>query len=223
MEKLRNFHLGFLFLLFLCQQVQSSCICEERYKEEIKAEIKAEVMAEVKAEFQGDMKALEFKVNQCQEISQESNLKIENHADKFVKFQEDLSKNAQGISEQQIGSNKLATKVEHLNKLSKLLKIKSCSHLVQNGIEESDEFHLDLIEGQKPVKALCNLPKGETVLGQKNTLVVEHCSGSGCYEKDITYDASEEEMVALLESSSTCRQEIAINCKSSPLEVSTFL
>ena len=69
MEKLRNFLLGFLFLLFFCQQVQSSCICEERYKEEIKAEIKAEVMAEVKAEFQGDMKALEFKVNQCQEIS----------------------------------------------------------------------------------------------------------------------------------------------------------
>ena len=50
MEKVRNLNLGFLFLLFFCQQVQSSCICDERYKEEIKAEIMAELMAEVKAE-----------------------------------------------------------------------------------------------------------------------------------------------------------------------------
>ena len=55
MEKLRNFHLGFLFLLFFCQQVQSSCICDERYKEEIKAEIKAELMAEVKAEIMAEV------------------------------------------------------------------------------------------------------------------------------------------------------------------------
>ena len=80
--------------------------------------------------------------------------------------------------------------------------IKSCSDLAKNGIVESGEFDLDLIQDHKPVKAWCNLPSGETILGQNTTIEIEHCTGSSCIQEDLTYDNALEEIVALLNSSS---------------------
>ena len=97
--------------------------------------------------------------------------------------------------------------------------IKSCSDLARNGIVESGEFDLDLIQDHKPVKAWCNLPEGETVLGQNTSIEIEHCTGSGCIQEDLTYDNALDEIVALMDSSSDCRQDITFICNLAPLQV----
>ena len=38
--------------------------------------------------------------------------------------------------------------------------VKSCTDLANNGIIESGEYDLDVIDDQKPITAWCNLPKG---------------------------------------------------------------
>jgi hypothetical protein len=101
--------------------------------------------------------------------------------------------------------------------------IKSCSDLTKNGIVESGEFDLDLIPGHKPVKAWCNLPEGETVLGQNTSIEIGHCTGSGCFQEELTYDNSLEEIAALINASSDCRQDITFNCNLAPLQVKIFI
>ena len=101
--------------------------------------------------------------------------------------------------------------------------IKSCSDLAKNGIVESGEFDLDLIQDHKPVKAWCNLPEGETVLGQNTSIEIEHCTGSGCIQEDLTYDNSLDEIVALMDSSSDCRQDITFFCNLAPLQVKIII
>ena len=101
--------------------------------------------------------------------------------------------------------------------------IKSCSDLAKNGIVESGEFDLDLIQDHKPVKAWCNLPEGETVLGQNTTIEIEHCTGSGCIQEDLTYDNALEEIVALMDSTSDCQQDITFICNLAPIQVKIII
>ena len=101
--------------------------------------------------------------------------------------------------------------------------IKSCSDLAKNGIVESGEFDLDLIQDHKPVKAWCNLPEGETVLGQNTSIEIGHCTGSGCFQEELTYDNSLEEIAALINASSDCRQDITFNCNLAPLQVKIII
>ena len=111
----------------------------------------------------------------------------------------------------------------YLDFIKQMHDIKSCSDLTKSGIVESGEFNLDLIQDHKPVKAWCNLPEGETVLGQNSSIEVGHCTGSRCFPEDLTYDNSLDEIVALMDSSSECRQDITFICNLAPLQVKIII
>ena len=67
--------------------------------------------------------------------------------------------------------------------------------------------------------AQCVLPSGITKVGEIQTVDVTNCNGNHCFEKDVIYEAASPQILALVESSSSCSQSIDFQCFSAPLEV----
>ena len=123
------------------------------------------------------------------------------------------------------GSGTLDERVSFLELMSKMLtSAESCNELARNGIETSAYYHLDFDGkgvGKPPVKAMCKFPEIVTKVGGIEPVEVVNCQGVGCFEYTVPYEASMEQMVSLLQTSSTCTQEIRFDCFSSPLQVGT--
>ena len=69
------------------------------------------------------------------------------------------------------------------------------------------------------MRAQCVLPSGITQVGETQTVDVTNCDGNHCFQEDIHYEAAMPQIIALLESSSSCSQTIDFQCFSAPLKV----
>ena len=69
------------------------------------------------------------------------------------------------------------------------------------------------------MRAQCVLPSGITKVGETQTVDVINCNGNHCFQEDIGYEAAMPQIIALLESSSSCSQTIDFQCFSAPLKV----
>ena len=69
------------------------------------------------------------------------------------------------------------------------------------------------------MRAHCDLPSGITQVGVSQTIVVTKCDGNQCFKQDIVYEAAMPQILALMESSSSCSQTIDFQCFSAPLKV----
>ena len=56
-------------------------------------------------------------------------------------------------------------------------------------------------------------------MGQSQTFEVTNCDRN-CLDQDIAYEAAFDQIIALMESSSSCSQSIDFQCFSAPLKVS---
>ena len=72
------------------------------------------------------------------------------------------------------------------------------------------------------MKAQCESPTGITKVGQSQTFNVTNCDGDHCLDQNIVYEAALPQMIALMESSSSCSQSIDFQCYSAPLKVCTI-
>ena len=68
------------------------------------------------------------------------------------------------------------------------------------------------------MKAQCDLPTGITKVGKSQTFNVTNCDGDHCLDQNIAYEALPQ-IIALMESSSSCSQSIDFQCYSAPLKV----
>ena len=71
------------------------------------------------------------------------------------------------------------------------------------------------------MKAQCDLPTGITKVGKSQTFNVTNCDGDHCLDQNISYEALSQ-IIALMESSSSCSQSIDFQCYSAPLKVCTI-
>ena len=69
------------------------------------------------------------------------------------------------------------------------------------------------------MKAQCDLQSGSTKVGETQTVDVTNCDGNHCFQEDIVYEAAMPQIIALLESSSSCSQTVDFQCFSAPLQV----
>ena len=69
------------------------------------------------------------------------------------------------------------------------------------------------------MRAQCLLPSGSTEVGDTQSVDVTNCDGSHCFQEDIVYEAAMPQIIALLESSSSCSQTVDFQCFSAPLQV----
>ena len=102
----------------------------------------------------------------------------------------------------------------------KIIKVNSCTDLAKNGITTDGYYDLDFGQPQSPVTSWCTLPDGETKLSEDIEINVEQCNSNRCFSKDLEYDANEDQLEYLLESSISCYQNLSFHCISSPLQVS---
>ena len=113
----------------------------------------------------------------------------------------------------------LDEKFDHLETLSKLIKVDSCETFAKNGIQTSGYFDVALGNSSNPVKTYCDFEEKDMILGEEITSVVEHCSEEKCFNRSISYDASYEQLRYLINSSPRCYQNVSFSCVSSPLQV----
>ena len=70
------------------------------------------------------------------------------------------------------------------------------------------------------MRAQCDLPSGVTKVGKSQTFNVTNCNGNHCLNQGIVYEPDLHQIIALMESSSSCSQSIDFQCFSAPLKVS---
>ena len=72
------------------------------------------------------------------------------------------------------------------------------------------------------MRAQCVLPSGITKVGQSQTFNVTNCNENHCLNQNVVYEAALPQIIALMESSSSCSQSIDFQCYSAPLKVCTI-
>ena len=114
----------------------------------------------------------------------------------------------------------LDEKFNHLQTLSKMIKVNSCEDLAKNGIQTNGYYDVDLGNSQNPVNIHCDFEEKETRLGKESTIVVAHCPSDKCFNTFLPYEASHDQLRNLIESSPSCYQNLSFHCLTSPLQVS---
>ena len=92
-------------------------------------------------------------------------------------------------------------KVKRLKLLTKLTGPETCLEMANSGIDESMNIMLDpdgKNQGFSPINVLCQMPEGKSILGQEVIAVVDTCNTTGCYKKDLSYDAPMSQIEALM-------------------------
>merc|ERR1711935_981297 len=97
------------------------------------------------------------------------------------------------LNESEIEIQDLKRQVKRLKLITKLIGPETCLEMANAGIDESMNVMLDpdgKNQGLPPIDVKCQMPEGKTILGQEVIAVVDTCNTTGCYKKDLVYDAS---------------------------------
>ena len=109
-----------------------------------------------------------------------------------------------------------------IEELQKITAPATCSELRKQNITRDQEIYLDsdgLNHGEKPVKALCDFANNITKVGADQVINIEQCGSPKCFREEIQYGTPRESLVALVEKSNNCYQQVTFDCLSSPLQV----
>ena len=66
----------------------------------------------------------------------------------------------------------------------------------------------------------CEIPNGQTVLGDDTEVVIQKCNSLHCFQYTMSYSIPLSKIVAFIESSENCSQSIKMECSSAPYTVS---
>ena len=126
-------------------------------------------------------------------------------------------------SEQAVEINDMKSQLQYLLEITKIVTVvESCSELSNHGIQESRKYDVDFDgknDGDVPVNVFCQLPEGLTKIGETVETSIDNCDQPGCFEFQIDYNVSMNQIAALTQQSSTCSQSIEFICFSAPLKV----
>merc|ERR1712136_479323 len=148
---------------------------------------------------QGNLEALESRV----EILEKANIELKQIIDRqqMASSKETGTEHSRG---NQVTQNKtLEERVEHLEDLSKIKSLRSCHEYSLYGITTSGLYNIDpdgdLLE--EPIEVFCD------------------CEDPFCYQLNISYLASLQQITTLMDLSESCDQEITFACFMSALSI----
>ena len=96
----------------------------------------------------------------------------------------------------------------------------TCSELKKTGLNKSVTAMINPAGLEQMFSAMevrCDLPEDKTYLGKETKIEVVNCDTLGCYNQSIDYNTSNEQIEALISSSTSCRQVIKLECVLAPI------
>ena len=120
----------------------------------------------------------------------------------------------------QIETENLKLQYRTLEMYSKLTLPETCSDLKKTGLNRSVTAMINpagLEQMFSAMEVLCDLPEDKTYLGKETKIEVVNCETLGCYNKSLDYNTSNEQIEALISSSTSCRQVIKLECVLAPI------
>ncbi|CAG0893481.1 unnamed protein product [Darwinula stevensoni] len=115
-------------------------------------------------------------------------------------------------------------RLEYLEAITKQITPRTCEALANLGITKTGTYLVDPdgpLFGDPPIQVLCDMrtdPKSTIVLHDSmEKTEIYHCTEPGCYSRKVAYNASMEQMTALISQSATCLQQISYDCISAAL------
>jgi len=116
--------------------------------------------------------------------------------------------------------NSLKHKVNALEDFTEILGVEeSCQIFGRVGFTQSGVYPIDpdgKSQNQPPIKATCRLPDGQTTIGKRQEIDIEHCPTTLCHEAPVAYEENLDQLTALTRSSEKCSQEITLICLHAP-------
>jgi len=167
----------------------------------------------------GNLEALESRV----EILEKANIELKQIIDRqqMASSKETGTEHSRG---NQVTQNKtLEERVEHLEDLSKIKSLRSCHEYSLYGITTSGLYNIDpdgdLLE--EPIEVFCDFEEKTTQIMHDKEFIVEipHCEDPFCYQLNISYLASLQQITTLMDLSESCDQEITFACFMSALSI----
>lgn len=111
-------------------------------------------------------------------------------------------------------------KIDHVHLLSTVAK--NCWQLAQQGVQHLGEFNVDPdgpYVGETSIRVNCSFPDNSTSIGATEKVIIGKCDDERCFLFVVNYTAPLSQMKTLVSESSSCKQEIKIECKSAPMKV----
>ncbi|CAG0892461.1 unnamed protein product [Darwinula stevensoni] len=115
-------------------------------------------------------------------------------------------------------------RLQYLEAISLQIAPRTCQTLADLGGKRTGEYFMDPDGiGDAPIKVLCDMetvPVSTIVLHDSMAdTKIDPCAGPDCYRRKIKYEASLRQMVALIDQSTHCSQEIRFDCFSTALSI----
>ena len=70
-----------------------------------------------------------------------------------------------------------------------------------------------------PITVSCDFPSGKTILGKAKEIEVNRCDTILCFPHEVETDFPQSQIIALMDASMTCSQELTYSCISAPWKV----
>ena len=123
-------------------------------------------------------------------------------------------------NELHIETENLKLQYRTLEMYSRLTLPETCSELKKTGLNKSVAAMINPAGLEQMFSAMevrCDLPEDKTYLGKETKIEVVNCETLGCYNQSLDYDTSNEQIEALMSSSTSCRQIIKLECILAPI------
>ena len=123
-------------------------------------------------------------------------------------------------NELQMETENLKLQYRTLEMYSRLTLPETCSDLKKTGLNKSVAAMINPAGLEQMFSAMevhCDLPEDKTYLGKETKIEVENCETLGCYNQSLDYNTSNEQIEALISSSTSCHQVIKIECVLAPI------
>ena len=120
----------------------------------------------------------------------------------------------------QMETENLKLQYRTLEMYSRLTLPETCSELKKTGLNKSVAAMINPAGLEQMFSAMevrCDLPEDKTYLGKETKIEVVNCETLGCYNQSLDYDTSNEQIEALISSSTSCRQVIKLECVLAPI------
>ena len=123
-------------------------------------------------------------------------------------------------NELQMETENLKLQYRTLEMYSNLILPETCSELKKTGLNKSVAAMINPAGLEQMFSAMevrCDLPEDNTYLGKETKIEVVNCDTLGCHNQSLDYNTSNEQIEALISSSTSCRQVIKLECVLAPI------
>ncbi|CAG0886202.1 unnamed protein product [Darwinula stevensoni] len=127
--------------------------------------------------------------------------------------------------ETKLQQNNVEGRLLYLEAIALQIAPQTCQTLADLGVTKAGNYFVDpdgILVGDPPIQVFCDMETDpvSTIVqhdAMKTDAEIDNCADPGCFSRNIKYNASLKQMVALIDQSQSCNQRIKYDCLSAPL------